>query len=225
MLNWIGLATEFVFVFALIGIAQLLRRRGLVGGTLSRKIIHIGVSHWWLMAMYFHDNVSFAAVGPVVFIGLNYYSHRTRLFDAMEEEASRGNLGTVYFPVSLLLLVMLSFAGPVPRYVAGIGVLTMGWGDGLASLLGRSTRGPVIDVFGGRKSLVGTLSMFLASAAVAGLFTYYGHPLRAGAVALAIAPALLTAAAATIVELLTPLGLDNLSVPIVTTLFYQGVFA
>jgi phytol kinase len=224
MLNWIGLATEFAFVFLLIGIAQLLWRRGWIDSVLSRKIIHIGVSHWWLLAMYFHDGVGFAAVGPVVFIALNYYSYRTNLFSAMEGHTARGNLGTVYFPVSLLVLVLLSYAGPIPRFVAGIGVLTMGWGDGLASLLGRRIHSPVINVSGGRKSLAGTLTMLCASALVVALFTYFAHPSRAGGLALVVVPALITAAAATLIELLTPRGLDNLSVPLVTALFYHGVF-
>ena len=225
MLNWIGLAIEFAFIFALIGLAQLLWRGGLVDSTVSRKLVHIGVSHWWLMAMYFHDGVGFAAVGPVVFIALNYYSHRTRLFEAMEDEAARTNLGTIYFPVSLLALVLLSYAGPVPAYVAGIGVLTLGYGDGLASLVGRKVRSPVLHLLGGRKSLAGTLTMFVASAIVAALFTYFGHPSRAGILAAAVAPALITAAAATVVEFLTPYGVDNITVPIVTALFYNGVFA
>ncbi|NBF39720.1 MAG: hypothetical protein GVY14_04835 [Spirochaetes bacterium] len=225
MLNWIGLATEFVFIFALIGLAQLLWRGGLVDSTVSRKIVHIGVSHWWLMAMYFHDGVVFAAVGPVVFIVLNYYSHRTRLFEAMEDEAARTNLGTIYFPVSLLLLVLLSYVGPMPAYVAGIGILTLGYGDGLASLVGRAARSPVVYLLGGRKSLAGTLTMFLASAVMAALFTYFAHPSRGGVLAAAIVPALITAVAATVVEFATPYGVDNITVPILTALFYNGVFA
>lgn len=225
MLNWIGLAAEFAFIFAVIGLAQVLWRAGLVDSTVSRKIIHIGVSHWWLMAMYFHDGVRFAAVGPIVFIALNAYSHRTRLFAAMEDEAARGNWGTVYFPVSLLVLVVASYAGPMALYVGGIGILILGWGDGLASLLGRTLKSPLIDIYGGRKSLAGTAAMFVASAVVAGAFTFYAHPSRAGMLAAALAPALITAAAATIVELLTPYGLDNLTVPIVTSFFYSGVFA
>ncbi|MFP4566455.1 MAG: hypothetical protein ACLFNX_08115 [Spirochaetaceae bacterium] len=225
MLNWIGLAVAFAFIFALIGLAQLLRRRGLVDSTVSRKIVHIGVSHWWLMAMYFHDSVGFAAVGPVVFIGLNYYSHRARLFEAMEDGTAPSNLGTVYFPVSLLVLVLLSYAGPMPAYVAGIGILILGYGDGLASLVGRAARSPVLHLLGGQKSVAGTLTMFIVSAVVAALFTYWGHPSRAGILTAAIAPALVTAAAATVVEFVTPRGVDNLTVPIITALFYHGVFA
>ena len=225
MLDWIGLAAGFLFIFAVIGVAQSLWRLGLVASTVSRKIIHIGVSNWWLIAMYFHDTAVFASVGPVVFIGLNYYSHRTRLFAAMEDEAARTNLGTVYFPISLLVLVLLSFGGPMPVYVAGIGILALGYGDGLASLLGRWLGTRQFPVLGGYKSLVGTLTMFGASAVVAGLFTYLAHPAYGGTtIAALLVPALLTAAAATIVEFLTPYGLDNLSVPIVTALFYQGVF-
>lgn len=225
MLNWIGLATEFLFIFAVIGLAHLLWRHDLVDSTVSRKIVHIGVSHWWLMAMFFHDSAAYAAIGPVVFIAVNYYSYRTRLFAAMEEDGTRANLGTVYFPISLLVLVILSFAGPMPVYVAGLGILTMGWGDGLASLVGRAVRSPIIDVLGGRKSVAGTVAMLAVTAIVVGVFTFYGHPRHAGILTAALLPAIATAAFSTVVEFLTPRGLDNLSVPILTALFYAGVFA
>ncbi|MFP4065895.1 MAG: diacylglycerol/polyprenol kinase family protein [Spirochaetaceae bacterium] len=225
MHNWLGLAAGFGFIFALIGIAQFLWRIGAVASTTSRKIVHIGVAHWWLIAMYFHDSAVYASVGPIVFIALNYYSHRTRLFEAMEDAAARGNLGTVYFPVSLLVLVMLSFGGGMPTYAAGIGVLTMGYGDGLASVVGRAVSRPAVTLFGGNKSLAGTATMFVASALVAGVFTYLAHPMRGGVLASVLWPAVVTGGVATAVELFTPGGTDNLSVPLLTALFYTGVFA
>ncbi|MFO8065790.1 MAG: diacylglycerol/polyprenol kinase family protein [Spirochaetota bacterium] len=224
MLNWIGLATEFLFVFAVIGVAHVLWRSEIVGSPVSRKIIHIGVSHWWFLAMYFHDSAPFAAVGPVVFIALNYYTHRKELLKAMEDETPAANLGTVYFPISLLVLVLLSFGASMPLYVGGIGILTLGYGDGLASLVGNRVKSPSFVVLGRRKSVSGTLVMFLASAVVAGVFTYVAHPEYASRVTAALLAAAATAAVATSVEFATPWGLDNLTVPIFTALFYHGVF-
>jgi phytol kinase len=145
----------------------------------------------------------------------------------MEDEATRTNLGTIYFPISLLVLVLLSFAGPMPVFVAGIGILILGYGDGLASLVGRKLKSRTFAVFGGCKSVAGTLTMLVFSALVTAVFTHYFNPSYSafgGEIGGLVAVALITAAAATAIEFLTPYGVDNLTVPIVTALFYNGVF-
>jgi phytol kinase len=111
----------------------------------------------------------------------------------------------------------------MPIWVGGIGVLIMGWGDGLASVVGERA-GRQFRVWGGRKSLAGSAAMFAASLVVCLVFTLlFGRRLSGSLPILAAAAA--TAALAAGVELLTPFGLDNLTVPLLSSLFYLGVFA
>ena len=229
-----GLLIAYGMIAAVMGVAGLLLRTGVFSPSLSRKFIHISVSHWWLLAMHFHTAWYWAAIGPVTFIIFNYIAYRTHLLSAMEDPEHRKNLGTVWFPISLLLMVLLTFAGPVPRYVGGIGILTMGYGDGLASIVGRRWGGPRL---GAGKSVAGSLTMFLASAVVVALFMLHFHPLgsvaagsglptadRVAAVGLVAAASFSIAAIATVVELATPHGLDNLTVPLLTALSFYALF-
>lgn len=172
MRQWLGLGGSFLYIFAVIGVAQALLASGRLSAASTRKVVHIGVAHWWIIAMLFIDDLAIALIGPVSFIIINAWSYRTHFFHAMEHAEPRRNLGTIYFPVALTLLVLLTWSGLFPRWYGLIAILTLGWGDGLASLLGESlgSRDGWIRfrIAGGTKSLVGTAAMFFASLAVVG---------------------------------------------------------
>jgi phytol kinase len=87
-----------------------------------------------------------ASAGPASFIVINALALRFRLLPAMDERADRRNLGTVYFPISLLVLVNLCWRGVMPVWVGGVAVLVLGWGDGLAALVGEGNGAPGISI-------------------------------------------------------------------------------
>ena len=222
-MNWWGVIVSFGFVVAVLGLSQALLQARIVNSTVSRKLIHIGVSHWWFLATYFFDRWQFAIIVPVAFILLNLASYLFRLLPAMEHEVRTKNLGTVYYPIALLALVLLGWAGPLPLWIAGLGILVMGYGDGLASVIGEHLARRTFRIFGNSKSYLGTAVMFGASVAVVVVFMLlYGGDVAGGRVLVA---ALATGAVATVIELLTPFGIDNLTVPILTSLFFYAVFA
>jgi phytol kinase len=224
MHNWIGIAISFVFVFAVLGIAQLLAAFKALSPPVTRKLVHIGVSHWWILAVPFFDSVAFALVGPVAFIILNSLSLRGQIFSAMEMPKEPGkplNLGTVYFPVSLLILVLITFLTAVPRWVGGLSILVLGWGDGMAAITGMVAGKRRYTTFGQRKSLLGSVAMFFFALLVLLVYSYIHLPVSTREIWIA---ATVTALLATVVEAVTPLGMDNLTIPLLTALFYYGVF-
>jgi phytol kinase len=175
--------------------------------------------------MAFFENPWIASIGPASFIVINAVDARLHLLPGLSGGGDARHLGTVWFPVSLLLLVNLCWRGLMAPWVGGVGVLVMGWGDGLAAVVGDAVPGPGLRIWGGRKTLAGSAAMFTASFAVTLAFTLLFHSRAAGlAPASASGAAAATAAAATAVEALTPFGLDNLSVPLATSLFYAAVF-
>ena len=218
----LGIIASYAFVFGFIGAATILMRRGVLAPAVTRKVIHIGVSHWWLIAMALIHDPWIASIGPASFIVINALAIRFKLLPAMDEGADARNWGTVYFPVSLVVLVNLCWRALVPIWVGGLAVLVLGWGDGLAAIVGE--KGDRIRLWRSRKSVVGTAAMFGASFAVSLCFTLVFNR-RFGALPAAAGVSALTAAAATIVEILTPLGLDNITIPVGTALLYAGVFA
>ena len=224
MHNWIGILISFVFVFSILGIAQLLAALKVLSPPVTRKFVHIGVSHWWIVAIPFFDSLAFALVGPVAFMVLNAFSLKRQLFSAMEipdEPGKPVNLGTVYFPLSLFILVLITFLTDMPRWIGGMSILVLGWGDGVAAVAGMVAGKRRYTTFGQRKSLIGSEAMFLFALIVLLAYSYIHLPVSTRDIWLAAAT---TALVATALESLTPLGMDNLTIPIGTALFYYGVF-
>ncbi|TVQ27110.1 MAG: hypothetical protein EA382_04280 [Spirochaetaceae bacterium] len=228
-MNVAGVIISFAFVFAVIGVAQALLRSGRLSASATRKVVHIGVAHWWLLAMYFFDRWEFAIIGPVAFVAINLASYLLRLFPAMEHEERSKNLGTIYFPIALTATVLLTWAGPVATWIGGVGILVLGYGDGMAAVIGERSKRWRFPIMGTMKSAAGTATMFMFSAVVAAAFLIvFADPstlIAAGAIpSVSIAlTAIVIAAVATVVEVLTPFGLDNLTVPIATTLLLHWI--
>jgi phytol kinase len=215
--NMVGLIASYVFIFIIIGLATLLQQLGL-NDEGSRKFIHIGVAHWYIIAMVFFNLWYIAIIPPITFIILNYISYRKNVFKAMER-SGHGDLGTVYFPISLLIITAISFLNTLgfedPKgmtYFGLIPILIMGYGDGFAAVIGKTFGKRVIKE---GKTLEGTLTMFVASFIVTLLSLYLLTSLPS-----LIWMSLIIAIAATLLELYSKKGLDNLYVPLGTFVIY-----
>ena len=206
MSNWLAVVISFVYVFAILGAAEGLRRAFRLPVEFTRKVVHIGVGMWaWGTAALFTDKW-FALIPPAVFVVLNYISYRRTLFAAMEVE-DKSNLGTVYFPIAFAAIILLFFDISKPLMVAAL--MPMTWGDAFAAIVGKRYGRHHYVLFGSRRSMEGSAAMFvfsLLSAAITSLA--FGAQLD-----VAIALGLTLALFATIAEAISPIGLDNLLVP------------
>ncbi len=211
----LGLIVSFAFVFLVIGLSRPLERRGKEG---SRKFVHVMVSNWWIIAMVFFDSPGFAVVAPAVFVVLNYLSYRLGLFSSMERHEGRRDLGTVYYAISLVVLSLLTFRQGAAPYIGAVGILIMGWGDGLAAVVGKRYGTRKVTIFGATRSLQGSLTMFVVSFVVCFVILSIYDPAQA------LLASLTVAAGATIAEALTPLGFDNLTVPLLSSALYYALF-
>lgn len=222
MNNTIGVVLGFGLVFFVLGVATFLKKFTKISTFETRKLIHIGVSNWWIVLMLFMDNVYYAVIGPIAFIVLNYISYKSKLFKAMELEDEK-SLGTVYFPISLLLIVICVLKFKIlPVYAGGIAMMILGYGDGLAAWIGKKY-GKIKYPFG-EKTLGGSAVMFLASLIVTIIFSGLFNDVVSGGYFILLGCAASTAAVAAIVEGLTPYGLDNITVPLSVAAFYGLVW-
>lgn len=213
--NTLGIIVSFIYVFAVIFLAGFLER---FGKEASRKTIHILVANWWLIAMIFFKTSLWAAFVPACFVLLNTLSYRFNLFSAMERGEGRGDLGTVYYAISLLILALFSFSAYGNPIIGGLGILMMGYGDGLAAVVGKKYPLGPYQLGDNKKSLSGSLTMFVASFLVGFLFlTVTGQ-------SQALVPALVLSTIATALEAITPWGLDNLTVPLLSSAAYYWLF-
>ena len=175
---------------------------------LSRKVIHIGTGPVILLAWLFNipKNVAFcSALIITICLGINY---QYRLLPAIED-IERKSFGTVAYGMSITLLLLLFW----PRYASSIsiGVLSMAFGDGLAGLIGKSINSPKWSILGQTKSFVGTLTM---ASVVAITTLIISSTNNLGIQPLAIIGISLIA---TLLEQISPWGIDNLTVPIGVT--------
>lgn len=212
MNNIFGLIVSVVFILIIFVAAKLFEK---AGKEASRKFIHIMLSNWWIIAMIFFDNVFIAALLPALFIVINYASYKMNIIKVMERdegEENKDSLGTVYYAVSLFILALITF-GPLDNPLVGLcGIAVMGYGDGLAAVIGQSIKSPDYRIGQNHKTLAGSLAMFCVTLMIiAGFLTYS----NADYVAI---KAILVAVLMTIIEAVSIKGTDNLSVPLITSL-------
>lgn len=211
--NLIGIIVSLVFIGMIFISAKLFEK---AGKEASRKFIHIMLSNWWLIAMVFFDNVFAAALLPALFIVINYASYKMNIIKVMERndgEANKDSLGTVYYAISLFILTLVTF-GPVNNPLIGLcGIAVMGYGDGLAAVIGQSVKSPEIKIGKNKKTVAGSLAMLCVTfMIIAGFLSY-------NATTHVIIKSLLLSVILTIVEAVSIKGTDNLTVPLLTSLF------
>lgn len=210
MRNILGVIISFVYIGVLMFASKYYEKQDKEA---SRKFIHILLANWWFIAMAFFENIWWAIVPPIAFVIINYASYKYELIKVMErDEQDKNGLGTVYYAFSLIPLVVMSFGLKKNPLIGLVGFFIMAYGDGFASIVGKSTPSKEFVIFGDRKSLAGSLAMFVMSFIIAlSVFSYCGTGMY-------IIKSILIAVVATILEAISSKGTDNITVPIITSL-------
>lgn len=212
MNNIFGIIVSIIFIGIILVSARLFEK---AGKEASRKFIHIMLSNWWIIAMVFFDSPWIAAILPAAFVIINYASYKMDIIKVMERnegEANKESLGTVYYAISLLILVLVTF-GPVKNPLIGLcGIAVMGYGDGLAAVIGQSVKSSEYKIGDSRKTVAGSATMFLVTLLIIAGFLQYS---RAEYVAI---KSILIACLMTVTEAVSIKGTDNITVPLLTSL-------
>ncbi len=211
--NLLALILSYVYVFGIIGLGELLRRARGYSTDFTRKFIHIGVGMWAYGTVWLFADRAWAVIPPLSFVVINAISYRQQTFKAMET-GERGQLGTIYFPLSFAAVIWLLWEQP---HLLVASLMPMTWGDALAAVVGQRRGRRVYTVLGRRRTLEGSLTMFLASL-VATFLPLWGLPASTLSAGTALGAAAVTALVATITEALSPWGVDNLTVPALSVL-------
>jgi len=208
MNDWLGFLISLVYIFGLIGLAEILRRRRGYSSDFTRKVIHIGVGMLaWALPFLFNEPWLFM-VACVGFMVINLLDWRFGFFAAMSS-SSRSNLGTVYFPLAAAVVAYVYWDTP-PIMVAALMPLT--WGDGLAPVIGKLYGKHTYEIKGTTRSLEGSIGFFFAALAATWLALWIIPGSPALTPAEAFLPALIVSFFTAIVEAVTIWGLDNLTV-------------
>jgi phytol kinase len=208
MTNTLGILIAFAYIFTIIGLAEGLRRRRGYGSGFTRKVIHIGVGMLsWALPFLFTSPWPFV-FACIVFMVINLVDWRYGLISSMQS-SSRGNLGTVYFPLAAAVVALVFWDQP-PLMVAALMPLT--WGDGLAPVIGAAYGRRVYRIHTSTRTLEGSAGFFVAGF----VFTWLALWAMPGAPEItptaALAPALVIILVTTLIEAVSIWGLDNLTV-------------
>lgn len=210
MSNPVAFLLSLGYVALVLTIAEGVRAWLKLPGDFTRKFVHIAIGTWIWPTFHLFTDVRWAVVLPALFIGINFASYKLKFFAAIEESET-GNLGTILFPVSFVIL-LLAFWDADQRAPAMIGLFVLAWGDAFAAIIGRRFGRLKYRVFGEERSLEGSFAMYLFSflATMTVLFLELpGQPLLDRTIA-----ATVIAVGSTLLEAVALRGTDNLLIPL-----------
>ena len=207
MTNWIGLVALSFYVFGVIGVAELCRKRGM-SRYMTRKIVHIGVGMMiWIVPFVIQNRWYFIGTA-LAFSLLTLADNRLNFFKSVSQKGEL-NLGTFYFPIAAAVIAYVFWDRPALMVAA---IMPLTWGDGMAEVIGRSFGKHHYTIFSHTRSIEGTFAFILFGFVFTwlALWTIFSPPLIGWESA--VLPALITIFATAAIEAISVFGLDNLLV-------------
>jgi len=176
-----------------------------------RKIIHIGIGPLIPIAQFLKINQNSALIFTGIVSIMVFINYTYKLFPTIED-VERKSYGTLFYCLSLFILIYLFWDKDPYALITGFFIMT--FGDGLAGLIGKSFNSKSWIFFKQKKSLYGTITMFLTSLIVVCSIGYsQQNSLNFNYFTIAFI--------ATLLEQFSILGIDNFIVPISSALFFN----
>ena len=200
-----------LYLFSIFLISVVFKKFNKNSKEITRKIIHIGIGPLIPIAQLLKiDQISaLIFTGVVSLMVLINYGYK--IFPTIED-VERKSYGTLFYCLSLFILISLFWNKDPFSLITGFFIMT--FGDGLAGLIGKSFNSSSWIFFKQRKSLLGTVAMFITSLIVVCTIGYiqqnsfyYSY--------------FTIAFIATILEQFSVLGIDNFIVPISSALCFN----
>jgi phytol kinase len=220
-----------IYAVIILTIADLGRRKLNLGSDFTRKIVHLFAgAAIWTVPYYPHPWVAtFVALTFVIMLLLANTERFGRFFAAMArpEDLEHGSVrGPLWYAVSITILTAIfTFTGYDQYYfIAGGAIMIMMLGDGMSAPIGmKYGSNHTRVIFGSKRSIEGCLGLFIfgfIGAMVAfwwfGIFSLTVFTASVGYINMTLL-ALIGALTATIVELVSPKGTDNVTLPMITS--------
>jgi len=207
----IKFAVIFLYLFLIISVSVVFKKFNDDSKEIVRKIIHIGIGPLIPIAQFLKidQNSALTFTGIVSLMVLINYTYK--LFPTIED-VERKSYGTLFYCLSLFILIYLFWDKDPYALISGFFIMT--FGDGLAGLIGKSFNSKSWILFNQKKSLFGTITMFLTSLIVVCSIGYaQQNSLNLNYFTIAFF--------ATLLEQFSVLGIDNFIVPISSALFFN----
>ncbi len=200
-----------LYLFSIFLISIVFKKFNENSGEIVRKIIHIGIGPLIPIAQFLKINQNSALIFTGIVSLMVFINYTYRLFPTIED-VERKSYGTLFYCLSLFVLIYLFWDKDPYALISGFFI--MSFGDGLAGLIGKSFNSKSWILFKQKKSLFGTITMFLTSLIVVCSIGYaQQNSLNLNYFTIAFF--------ATLLEQFSVLGIDNFIVPISSALFFN----
>lgn len=218
MIEWLG-AVEAVELkvaiaalwLALVGLTAIgVDRVVPEGSELVRKVVHIGTGNIVLLAWWMKIPGWIGVSAGVFFAIVTLASYRFQLLPRIDN-VGRKSFGTFFYAVSIAVLVGWFWGVNRPEFGV-LGILVMTWGDGLAGLVGKRFGRHRYQLWGMEKSWEGSLTMAIVATLVSGIILSNVVVSTEQLITIAFTVGILSA----VLEAFSNLGIDNLTVPILS---------
>ena len=200
-----------LYLFSIFLISIVFKKYNEDSREIVRKIIHIGIGPLIPIAQFLKIDQNSALIFTGIVSLMVFINYTYKLFPTIED-VERKSYGTIFYCLSLFILIWLFWDRNPHALVSGFFIMT--FGDGLAGLIGKSFNSRNWIIFQQKKSLLGTLTMFLTSLIIVCLIGYsQQNSFNFNYFAIAFL--------ATVLEQFSVLGIDNFLVPISSALFFN----
>lgn len=208
MLNFIFI---FIYIFIIFFISIIYKRFNPNNKEALRKIIHIGIGPLIPLAKFLDVDQTSALCFTGIVSLLTFINYQSKLFPTIED-VDRKSYGTLFYCLSLFILIYLYWNKDPTSLFAGFFIMT--FGDGFAGLIGKNFQSKSWFFFNQKKSLFGTMTMFITSLIVIfGLSYFQKYSLNINIFVIAFI--------STFIEQFSIFGLDNFFVPISAAFFFN----
>lgn len=211
-MNILGVFLVLIYNFVLLLTAPYIGRNN---KELSRKYVHILCAGDWIIGNTFFNNIYYATIPPIVMIALMIISSKFNIFKSIERNNQNKSFGTVYFFVSMLILLIVSFEIYQSMIPLGSYFMLLCFGDGFAALIGKKLNWFTYGVFKHQKSISGSLAMLFFSILSFSIYTFF-YDLK-----YTLMDVLFISFIATVFEGISFKGTDNLTVPLLTYIIFN----
>jgi phytol kinase len=227
----VALVISFAVVMAVVQINGVLQKKNILPTVVTRKLVHTLVAPVFILTWPLYTGTAlsryFAAVVPLMFVALFYaigsgVMKNEAFVNSMSRSGDASELlkGTLYYSILVLLVTLLWFYAPATglAFATPNAIMVMGClagGDGLADMVGRRYGKRKYGFGGSEKSVEGSIGMLLGSIVFSLVLVWaVGLGVPTWNVGAFVAPVLLFAVGATIIEGLSPKNMDNWTISI-----------
>ncbi len=249
MNDWLVFGIAYLYVITVLLVGEIFRKKFEKSSEFTRKIIHI-FAGFSVYTVLFFDHPWVANLVALTFVILLYLASPSspvkalrEMFGTMERAEEGEKLwGPFYYSVSILVLTLIFTLGGLVElgferfyWLAAAPLTIMYLGDGLAPIIGKKYAKRTYTVIkGAKRSIIGSLTLFAAGFGgaifamwfngILAIEVNYGASFVILTWDLIIIYSLIAAAIGTLIEFFSPLGIDNLTVPMGTTAILCMIF-